>query len=719
MSSLSTNDWLQAITQHPARENSIRLTASAATVLAPEKQPDECLTSVSQELDGVLLFVSNRTLTLVHHVTNLGNVRSSPEPAPFAIQGFDLISFPVQFTTADMFGTLQTGTGDAQVPLRTPDITTLLSLDTPGLVTDPILPAAITTDFSGRHSFLVPPALIADCVRAQGEPPAVWFLQIRNILEHFSLPIVPPPDAAVPEAQPPAAAEDQAQGAANLDADDEDDDIPPRLDAALLSPDQQFAIDTLTPASKTYYTAFLSFLWLATQNLIPDTPCSPSLKPSYRLKFEELKTSVTPANLHQLPLSQPPVSPPTDFGSILEALRTSLSSTTSATKEKRSFETLPTSVKQSLLLCCSPDGMTVPKSLPQFALDLFKNPNLGEAQSYLGLTLESQFGCNAHINAFITAPLYKGYLMWEQPEAPTHGFSVFHLGKRMPSDSVWSSKAMQLDLKLSSGGHLNDNDTEKIMQRKFFRPSSIHEASQQIVNFGLVARFYLGHESLIFQKLQAWTSHIHMHSSVYDALQHADNEFATKLLFCIDLRVQQVIRSCYHANGDIDNVNFHYIHEFSRIQSDIVTRQFSIIIPPDLRQRALNGQPAHTPRSSSSSSTTTTTTNSRNRKQGSRDTPSAPTPVAKQRGVENPDKTCCLAAGEVFSVIFPRGKVLYSELPNFNGNSACKCCLHWHAKGWCKETGCRYTCSHGSMNIETKKLFLEFMVKQRAHVKSS
>ena len=86
--------------------------------------------------------------------------------------------------------------------------------------------------------------------------------------------------------------------------------------------------------------------------------------------------------------------------------------------------------------------------------------------------------------------------------------------------------------------------------------------------------------------------------------------------------------------------------------------------------------------------------------------------------IENPDKSVKIGAAEKFSDVFPRGKVLYSDLPNFN-DTECQCWLHWHAKGFCKSATCKHAESHKMMNVETKKKFLAFLDKQRAHAKKS
>ena len=696
----TANDWLSAILKNRARERAIELTASAHHVLhGTQSNFPFLLGEVSKEIDGVLIIVHNSSFSLLHHVCDIGSSRDVPACTPFAIEGFGLDFTAVSFQQ-DLFAKPRID----DIPPMAPTATSILEIASEEALNAAFPEAQTTTPFLGRNCFLVPPALIRECVGCEGQDPSFWFLTCRNAIARiFAGKIVPEPEEPVVTTFHDDEETEDENEATVLE---EEEKLVPQSDEFLIF------VKHCNGPSKEYYLSFLTFLWLAVKGKIPHSAFSIAKDILRKKKRAELETQIKPANLLRphVTFQNPPPSNNSELADALDRF-VGMASRQNNTSSKKSpcFENLSSSSKAALLCLCSTDGITRPSSMPPLALELFAYPTVTEATSELQISLPSQFLCSARITGYLVSALYHGRLLWGDNDIPSGGFSAFYLGRRGPVDSLFSTKDLIRHVQLASGSHLSEVDVADFMKKTFSRPTSVDDVLHQIMNLFIICQFYFGTNALITQKVGTWPAHITKHSHVYASLQNSDRDFATKVLYAVDLRVQQVVISCYTAKGCIDDCNFEFVQDFGQIQNSIITRSFNVTVPLLLLNKSSTPQ--------GKEATTNADSRKRHRRHERDDKAEGPRP--KSRYVNNPDRSLCIEASEKYSEVFPKGKLLYSELPKFNNHPSCQCCLHWHAKGSCRESGCLYEASHGKASDETKTKFLAFMAKQRKHAKSA
>ena len=210
-------------------------------------------------------------------------------------------------------------------------------------------------------------------------------------------------------------------------------------------------------------------------------------------------------------------------------------------------------------------------------------------------------------------------------------------------DAMFSSKDIERQVRLSSGS-LSEVEVGDFMKKVFFRPNSIDDAHHQLINLHLVCQFFFGTNAHITTKVGTWPTHMTRFCHVYTSLQNSDRDFATKLVYAVDLRVQKLIASCYNSDGLVENCDFEFINEFSSLQNSIVTRSFNIIVPSALLK-------SHAPTSTPTSSSKAAPSSGGKRKAVDKET--AGQKMAKASLVANPDKSLCLDASEKFGDVFP------------------------------------------------------------------
>ena len=85
------------------------------------------------------------------------------------------------------------------------------------------------------------------------------------------------------------------------------------------------------------------------------------------------------------------------------------------------------------------------------------------------------------------------------------------------------------------------------MKKKFSKPSSVDNALFQLINFQLICEFYFGSSALVTKLASSWPKHITKYRHTYMSMQNSDSDFAMKVVYAVDLRMQQLVVSCYAA----------------------------------------------------------------------------------------------------------------------------------------------------------------------------
>jgi hypothetical protein len=644
-------------------------------------------------------------LWAVHHPSDIGSTRLKPKPIPFAIAGFGRITMPVDFDPEKLFADI--------AKIKAPTLDALMAMDSEAKATIPFPSRPATapkidltqpdaeqeaTAKKNRTSFeppigeevnlkacaLVPANLLETVIVPETLSSLDIFLSTRALVYHLMNPLTV------------------------SDEDDDDDDTQPFP----------------TADERVVYTLFLQFLWLSIHKAIPSTSTEMTQDNDRLFHLDGLQDYRIPIRnefLGQTPTTRPspnePVGAHTAFSEAANAIvkvseniqRITEDSSKNSTSKRPGFDRFVENTKRALKFCASPDGETAPEELPAQTLEFFAHRNTHDAGDSLRLTMADEFGASAAFTGLLVCALYTGRFCWERPDTPG-AFSAFRLSRRSAADSATDSTAsLARALRDQSGAALSEMEAKELMKSVLQRPGNMDEAKYQIHNLHLTLWFLFGGNALLTVKTGEIVTHISKNYSIYETMALADPDFPTKLVYYVDISVQQVIRSA-HSASKVEHVSWSQLKAFDRTRLNIETRQFFIQLPRSLMTLTA-------PKAESKS----TKENQQKGDKGKKNDYNENKTDANQRKnrVTNPDivDEHRIKTSEKYGDIFPRGKdkILFDKLPLFNDTEV-SCCMKWHSAGFCFKD-CERCASHGKQNAPTKAKYTSFMKDQRVHAK--
>ena len=375
--------------------------------------------------------------------------------------------------------------------------------------------------------------------------------------------------------------------------------IPPFLATAILSLDspspsdvffhfkeaaEKFDTDATTPAgtepSTTSLKTLLPYLWAAHKTQIPVVPSQYSVRPSIQLATAKLHGHLedpAPSSPPTAPLD-PDNSPITKMADSIQQLveQNLMNKSASAdNSNKKSFENRLSHIAKTLILTASaPNASTIPTEPSHECREFFEQKNAAEAKGHLYHKLVIMDKLPIHLQAGVATSLYSAYFFWDSMGTPSN-FSLFLVPPESGSTVTDTADSIALSLKTSDGrGGIDGEDIKRLTKQKIFIPTNISDLMHHINHAIRILAIVFDKESYLVQQITTCLVHIKKNQATYCDLQRNDQLFSARLLYVIDVRIQNFFREA--QQGHFDPVPL----DFSRTFDEIVhNRTFKAHLP--------------------------------------------------------------------------------------------------------------------------------------------
>ncbi len=340
---------------------------------------------------------------------------------------------------------------------------------------------------------------------------------------------------------------------------------------------------------------------------------------------------------------------------------------------------------QAQLVLCRISATNIPSNDPnspaQSCFSLLQQGSTAKSQSHIASTLQQAGVRGSWQHGHLTSILYHG-LSWPSPDEP-EGLTFLAI---IPSPNCWS-KPRQKELSASIRSHydnnLGDDDIEYMAKQDFFFADNIHEFETQLFTYIAMLGILSGPSSIISIKLTSWIYHYRKYYSLYESQARQKSIWLTRLLYSIDILVQQQISLLEDASTPMHLMSYHPITEgFSRLQDEVIRRNLSTSIPDSIIQ--LRSSSPNKRKATDSSHET-------NKRTDTKTTDRSPTkPNTTSKRDNNPNNTSYvtnprlnsnwkLPEGKSFRECFISSNLI-QEAPKHNNTPFC---MQYHTTGYC------------------------------------
>lgn len=327
-----------------------------------------------------------------------------------------------------------------------------------------------------------------------------------------------------------------------------------------------------------------------------------------------------------------------------------------------------------ILFAGSPDMETPLSAPPQRLHELLACKNSTTAKQFLAHVLQKEYRCLCVVPQSLAMSVYQGCFLWDNRATPSN-FSIFYLGEPTTKGDS-HSKTLMYHMKITEGKGLTQTDFDDAIKSSYHFPQNAHELQTQIQNFIGLISVICGQNSYIVSQLYTWNTHIQNAFIMYKMGNENNRNFFTQVLYAIDMRVQNFLRSCKDASSRL-NVKDTYL-DFDRYQCDIDDGVFYLRTPA-LKDSAPDEPP-----------------NKRLRTNTRDDDPQVSNPKLLQQ--------CKIATGENYHQLFLKRGIAQ---PKQDGKPLC---LNYHIRGSCTRS-CRR--SHKPLTTESTKDLIAFCAECR------
>ena len=252
---------------------------------------------------------------------------------------------------------------------------------------------------------------------------------------------------------------------------------------------------------------------------------------------------------------------------------------------KKKFETRLNSLVRTLVLTGSAeDSSNIPKEPCASSREFFEQKNPSEAKTYLHHKLAIMKSLPIYIPAGMATAMHQCVFFWDKFDSPSN-FSFFLVpaqSSSMMSDTV---DAIALSLKASDGrGGIDSDDIRRLTKQRIFIPISINELEHHL-NHGIhVLVIVFSDKSFLVTQLLDLQKHIQANLSTYCDLLRQDPLFAAKVLYIIDVRVQNFFKAAQMGNFSPEPLDF-----TTMFQDIVQNRSFNANLPASISSRKRKG----------------------------------------------------------------------------------------------------------------------------------
>ena len=520
-----TNSWKNYFQTLPQTNdlNKNILELSQATLLNDDCTPESMITSLTEDVDSVIMIIAPITLKvkLLHSTSNLGGTRLRPTNKIVALDGFDCSAIPVIIHTADL---------TQELSIQTPSYTRMKEMSTTEEVMNPSTRNG-RTNFRHSPFVILPPFLFNPLVQMDSRDPAELLIACNKLISTFDSTIKEDPSYT-------------------QSADDNCKHV-------------------------------ISFLWSACHGLVDPISFVPATDDIMTNNWSTTRhaTCILPQNTEIqnnqngemfLALANS-IQVQTQFFEKFQQDR-------AADKEEKrhKFDDLHESSKQLILNASSIDCHSPSTTPSHHCSEFFKKQSVSKAADYLTTTLTQEFNCCVTIESGLVTALYSGHFQRDREDSPGN-FSFFLTPKKTPLSSSQFKPMMILQLKTSQGKGWSEMDMKEALRQGIVTPPDINVFSHQLRNFWALSTFFFGNDSLLPKKLIPLMAQIAKHTITFEGCQIRDNQFATKLGYAIDTRVFRWLQQCA-TTEDRESIDDSLL-SFDSIIQQVLTDSFIQYLP--------------------------------------------------------------------------------------------------------------------------------------------
>ena len=257
----------------------------------------------------------------------------------------------------------------------------------------------------------------------------------------------------------------------------------------------------------------------------------------------------------------------------------------SSASNKKKFETRLNSLVHTLVLTGSAaDSSSIPTEPCASAREFFEQKNPSEAKTYLHHKLAIMQSLPIYIPAGMATAMHQGVFFWDRVDNPSN-FSFFLVPAQSSSMMSDTMDSIALSLKSSDGrGGIDIDDIRRLTKQKIFVPTSINELEHHL-NHGIhVLVIVFSADSFLVTQLIDFQKHIQANLSTYCDLLRQDPLFATKVLYIIDVRVQNFFKQAQMGKFSPEPLDF-----TSMFQDIVQNRSFNANLPTSIATRKRKG----------------------------------------------------------------------------------------------------------------------------------
>lgn len=249
---------------------------------------------------------------------------------------------------------------------------------------------------------------------------------------------------------------------------------------------------------------------------------------------------------------------------------------------KSLFDSLPPTVQLAIIRGSSIDHMEPEPTQPhQACMDLISTAHKAKAPSYLHSLLRDA-GVRGHYQlGQLTRLLHNGPI-WSSPDKP-EGLTVFAIASTSDESDTNRDREVLLSLKACHDNHLDTDDATFLAKKGYFYPANVNEFETMLTTYTTLCSIYFGPTSLITRGLQSWVNHLTDNHPSYESQSKGGNIFGTRVLYCIDLNIQQHLHLIKHRHVPLSNIPSTHVQAiFAQLQAQVIGRQLTVNLPPDL-----------------------------------------------------------------------------------------------------------------------------------------
>jgi hypothetical protein len=540
----TATDWTEFFLALPRIDDANRAMVELveASEVSSGKSEEDLLAALVEDPETVVMAYvpPTKSILLLHHVTKLGGTRLNRDTHYVGLSGFGHSASPVLLTENSL---------RANVSVDTPTPTRLMALTTADQLATTSAPNNNGPRFENRTYMILPPFLANIFIAKTDLRPEQLFIDALSAIHEF---------------------------------------------------DTAYASITSMPKAADACKSYLQFLWACVQNEVNPLEMYPSTASNIVSWCEDLhsKHIVSPVIPSDSPAG-PVFGGPSDATmadltktlseQIQEMEKSRASRELSSSEKKTSFSSLFDSTQTMILNASSSNGMVASTAPSADATAFFKLSNVAKARIWLDKKLESEYSCHVGVNPAMVTNIYSGNFLRSRSDTPSN-FSIFSLMKPVSNHSMSERECMMLNLKLTHGKGVSDDDLATWTKQAIRICTDIPEALHALRNTRCCAAIFFKATSKIVESIKSWEKHIQSNLIAYEDRAASNPQFLAMLIYAVDTRLYLWLKSCENASIDQRDIVDDSLINFTQMQSHILTGNFYQELPSCIRQASPKGR---------------------------------------------------------------------------------------------------------------------------------